>query len=347
MKRQECCSSRYRAKRKEEQEANRTHAIGDGAAKGNEPGGVQPQVHEVPVHQRVGEEGRHGRNRSARQHVGKSRIARRNEGERQRQPGVPVRRQAEADEVNGDHQPEHCEHAALHVEHRLVSAHRSLLMVTASPQGGRVNVSPPRQQPSFPCAAVCRAAGTVAAPRSAGAARRGASVPIRNEINGALSQGVALTGSPMDLQHKTSQTLFSYWDKVRGNRPMPRRFEIEPGKIARSCPRPSFSSASTPRRIATGLPARGCARYSAQSCAGPISSTAGLRPTGSLWFATLPRSPNRAPSRRSIWKRHPSRGPRRRSKCCCCRCCIPAMTSIACSARSPRSIRRIGWERCR
>ncbi len=36
----------------------------------------------------------------------------------------------------------------------------------------------------------------------------------------------------MDLQHKTSQTLFSYWDAVRGNRPTPRRFEIDPAKIA-------------------------------------------------------------------------------------------------------------------
>jgi hypothetical protein len=47
---------------------------------------------------------------------------------------------------------------------------------------------------------------------------------------------VALTGSQMDLQHKTSETLFTYWDKVRGNRSMPRRFEIEPGKIASILP---------------------------------------------------------------------------------------------------------------
>jgi len=32
--------------------------------------------------------------------------------------------------------------------------------------------------------------------------------------------------------HKTSETLFAYWDKVRGNRATPRRFEIDPGKIA-------------------------------------------------------------------------------------------------------------------
>jgi len=36
----------------------------------------------------------------------------------------------------------------------------------------------------------------------------------------------------MQLKHKTSQTLFAYWDKVRGNRATPRRFEIDPGKIA-------------------------------------------------------------------------------------------------------------------
>ncbi|CAN1721506.1 PAS domain-containing protein [Hyphomicrobium sp. 1Nfss2.1] len=36
----------------------------------------------------------------------------------------------------------------------------------------------------------------------------------------------------MQLKHKTSQTLFAYWEKVRGNRATPRRFEIDPGKIA-------------------------------------------------------------------------------------------------------------------
>ena len=36
----------------------------------------------------------------------------------------------------------------------------------------------------------------------------------------------------MNLQHKTSQALFAYWDKVRADRATPRRFEIEPGKIA-------------------------------------------------------------------------------------------------------------------
>jgi hypothetical protein len=40
----------------------------------------------------------------------------------------------------------------------------------------------------------------------------------------------------MDLKHKTSESLFSYWDRVRGNRTTPRRFEIEPGKIASILP---------------------------------------------------------------------------------------------------------------
>jgi len=41
----------------------------------------------------------------------------------------------------------------------------------------------------------------------------------------------------MKLRHKTSQTLFSYWDSVRGSRTTPpRRFEIDPGKIASILP---------------------------------------------------------------------------------------------------------------
>jgi hypothetical protein len=40
----------------------------------------------------------------------------------------------------------------------------------------------------------------------------------------------------MDLKHKTSQALYSYWDKVRGDRTTPRRFEIEPAKIAAILP---------------------------------------------------------------------------------------------------------------
>jgi len=40
----------------------------------------------------------------------------------------------------------------------------------------------------------------------------------------------------MDLKHKTSQILFSYWDRVRAGRPTPRRFEIEPARIAAILP---------------------------------------------------------------------------------------------------------------
>ncbi|KAB2939524.1 MAG: PAS domain-containing protein [Hyphomicrobium sp.] len=40
----------------------------------------------------------------------------------------------------------------------------------------------------------------------------------------------------MDLKHKTSQILLAYWNKVRGNRTTPRRFEIEPARIASILP---------------------------------------------------------------------------------------------------------------
>jgi hypothetical protein len=41
----------------------------------------------------------------------------------------------------------------------------------------------------------------------------------------------------MKLKHTTSETLFDYWNKVRGNRTTPpRRFEIDPGKIATILP---------------------------------------------------------------------------------------------------------------
>lgn len=44
--------------------------------------------------------------------------------------------------------------------------------------------------------------------------------------------GVVQSGSLMQLKHKTSGILFTYWDQVRGNRRTPRRFEIDPGRIA-------------------------------------------------------------------------------------------------------------------
>ena len=40
----------------------------------------------------------------------------------------------------------------------------------------------------------------------------------------------------MELKHKTSRVLFSYWNAVRGERATPRRFEIEPAKIAAILP---------------------------------------------------------------------------------------------------------------
>ena len=123
---EEGCSSRDGAEGKEQQEAQRADTVGHRAAEGHEPGGVQPQVHPVAVHHRVGEERRHRRDIAARQHPGIAGVARRDEGERQRQPGVPIRGQPHADEVDGHHHPQHRKHAHLHVEHRLVSAHADL-----------------------------------------------------------------------------------------------------------------------------------------------------------------------------------------------------------------------------
>ena len=38
------------------------------------------------------------------------------------------------------------------------------------------------------------------------------------------------------MQEAVSQSLFSYWDALRGNRPAPKRFEIEPSRIANNLP---------------------------------------------------------------------------------------------------------------
>jgi hypothetical protein len=38
------------------------------------------------------------------------------------------------------------------------------------------------------------------------------------------------------MQQAVSQSLYSYWNALRGNRPAPRRFEIEPSRIATSLP---------------------------------------------------------------------------------------------------------------
>lgn len=49
--------------------------------------------------------------------------------------------------------------------------------------------------------------------------------------------GAGQIGQPMNLKHKISETLFDYWNKVRGNRTTPpRRFEVDPGKIATILP---------------------------------------------------------------------------------------------------------------
>ena len=50
-------------------------------------------------------------------------------------------------------------------------------------------------------------------------------------VYGAFVRGLLVQASSlMQLKHKTSETLFAYWDKVRGNRATPRRFEIDPGQ---------------------------------------------------------------------------------------------------------------------
>lgn len=38
------------------------------------------------------------------------------------------------------------------------------------------------------------------------------------------------------MQEAVSQSLFSYWDALRGHRPAPKRFEIEPSRIANNLP---------------------------------------------------------------------------------------------------------------
>ena len=38
------------------------------------------------------------------------------------------------------------------------------------------------------------------------------------------------------MKHQTSKTLFSYWNEVRGTRPAPRRFEIEPARLSSILP---------------------------------------------------------------------------------------------------------------
>jgi hypothetical protein len=52
--------------------------------------------------------------------------------------------------------------------------------------------------------------------------------PYRNETS---SQGAAYT-----MKHPTTQQLYAYWNDVRGARVAPRRFEIEPSRIASILP---------------------------------------------------------------------------------------------------------------
>ena len=47
--------------------------LADGSAEGNEPRGIEPEVHPVAVHERVGEERRHRRDVATRQHLGEAR----------------------------------------------------------------------------------------------------------------------------------------------------------------------------------------------------------------------------------------------------------------------------------
>jgi hypothetical protein len=38
------------------------------------------------------------------------------------------------------------------------------------------------------------------------------------------------------MKHPTSKTLYSYWNELRGSRPAPRRFEVEPSRLAAILP---------------------------------------------------------------------------------------------------------------
>ena len=158
---------------------------------------------------------------------------------------------------------------------------------------------------------------------------------------------MALTGSMMNLKHKTSEALFSYWNKVRGNRTTPRRFEIEPGKIAAILPSTfileridaetyRFRLAGTHVCDMFGVELRG------------TNFLDGWSPrTGSPSSATSPRC-RQAGRRRD----HPygsgarRRAPRRRSSCCCYRCGIPSriidrVLGAFSAARSPALARRV------
>jgi hypothetical protein len=56
------------------------------------------------------------------------------------------------------------------------------------------------------------------------------SAPIHTPQSGARRR------KSMGMRQRTSQTLYAYWNDVRGSRLAPRRFEIEPGRIAEILP---------------------------------------------------------------------------------------------------------------
>jgi hypothetical protein len=58
--------------------------------------------------------------------------------------------------------------------------------------------------------------------------------PAQQVFNSGLSRAVGEKNAPMN--NKTSQTLFAYWNDVRGKRIAPRRFEIEPARIGAILP---------------------------------------------------------------------------------------------------------------
>lgn len=60
----------------------------------------------------------------------------------------------------------------------------------------------------------------------------------------AAPSGEAPTGPKM--HHKTSQALYAYWNEIRGMRVAPRRFEIEPARIAAMLPDTFILECDTP-----------------------------------------------------------------------------------------------------
>lgn len=57
------------------------------------------------------------------------------------------------------------------------------------------------------------------------------------------------SGRPVKMQQAVSQSLYSYWNALRGDRPAPRRFEIEPSHIAHNLPDTFILERVTPANI--------------------------------------------------------------------------------------------------